>query len=91
MVVIVVVVVVAAAVVVVVVVVVVIHFAKKDCDREYMKTPRMAMVDPILPFKVSGLWKMSTEERMITMRLKVLASACVTGLTLFNTRKDSSL
>ena len=52
--------------------------------REYKRAPNIAMPDPTEPRNVIGVLKTITEARMITTRLTVFVTACVTGATSLN-------
>lgn len=53
--------------------------------------PRTAMAEPTLPRKVVGVRKTMQEATMMTTRLRVLATECVTGESLERARKENSL
>lgn len=53
--------------------------------------PKTAIAEPRAPRGESGFWKTMTEARMITTRLMVFPTACVTGATSLRAKKATSL
>ena len=49
--------------------------------REYKSVPAMAILDPMMDPVDIGVLKATTDATMITTRLMVFPTACVTGLT----------
>ena len=58
---------------------------------EYPNTPTTARQAPKIPLGVILLLNTITDDNIMTMRLTVLETACVTGWTLFNVLKETSL
>mmetsp|Transcript_100661 Transcript_100661/g.259914 ORF Transcript_100661/g.259914 Transcript_100661/m.259914 type:complete len:114 (-) Transcript_100661:1060-1401(-) len=59
--------------------------------REYMSAPKMARPEPRAPSGVMPVWKTTKDARMMTTRLTVLVTACVTGETSESAMKATSL
>jgi hypothetical protein len=55
---------------------------------EYKRVPAIAMEDPMIDPVDIGVLKATTDATMITTRLMVLPTACVTGLTYWTLRDD---
>mmetsp|Transcript_6405 Transcript_6405/g.7263 ORF Transcript_6405/g.7263 Transcript_6405/m.7263 type:complete len:124 (+) Transcript_6405:208-579(+) len=66
-------------------------FLEAFMAREYISVPAMAIVEPIIEPVLIGVLKAITEATMITTRLMVFPTACVTGLTLPRAKKATSL
>ena len=66
-------------------------FLEAFIANEYSNVPAIAMEDPMIDPVLMGVLKAMTEATMITTRLMVLPTACVTGLTLPSAKKATSL
>ena len=58
---------------------------------EYNRVPAMAMEDPMIDPVLMGVLNAMTEAMMMTTRLMVFPTACVTGLTFPRAKKATSL
>jgi len=59
--------------------------------KEYNRVPAMAIEDPMIDPVLMGVLKATTEATMMTTRLMVFPTACVTGLTFPRAKKATSL
>ena len=58
---------------------------------EYAVAPAIATPEPIIPSGDTGVRKTTTEAKMMTTRLTVLVTACVTGATSLSAKNATSL
>mmetsp|Transcript_25136 Transcript_25136/g.36007 ORF Transcript_25136/g.36007 Transcript_25136/m.36007 type:complete len:85 (+) Transcript_25136:160-414(+) len=66
-------------------------FPSEFIASEYNKVPKMAMDDPTIDPLLMGVLNAITEATIMTTRLTVFPTAWVTGLTLPNAKKATSL
>jgi len=59
--------------------------------REYKRVPAMATEDPMIDPVLMGVLKATTDAMMITTRLMVFPTACVTGLTCVEKEKNEEM
>ena len=67
------------------------YFLVAFIAKEYSKVPKIAIEEPMIDPVLIGVLKAMTDATIITTRLIVLPTACVTGLTLPKAKKATSL